>query len=112
MYFGGKKLEGLRSRRLLEVTEIFSGVIDGWATAGERLANSEKFIELFEREQIPLNDGVSSLDFVRECVRRSFSVSQVLTFGNPKMSWVTGEQIETISRALVKLGFTLSPRPA
>ena len=101
----------LNEPRLSEAAAIFNGVLAVVDCPDEYLYTAEKFVKLFRREQILLNKGVDSLDFVRECVRRSFGVAQVVAFGatGPKMRWVTDEQIDQIARSLVAVGFVLPP---
>ncbi|OGZ64587.1 MAG: hypothetical protein A3A98_03465 [Candidatus Staskawiczbacteria bacterium RIFCSPLOWO2_01_FULL_40_39] len=95
--------------RRFAAVSIFNWAMQESEMADERLCTAQKFCELFEREQTCLNKGVRSLDFVRECVRRSFGISQVVEFGrkNSRMYWTSPEKIEEIAQALVSVEFTL-----
>jgi hypothetical protein len=85
-----------------------------WGLVDEWLRPAERFVELFRGERIGLNEGVDSLDFVRECVRRSFSISEVIAFGpkDQRSSWVDSEKLETISQLLVSQGWFLENDPS
>lgn len=98
----------LEEPRLFEVVDIFNDEARrGDGLPDQELSHAKKFVQLFRQEQAPLNKGVIPLDFVRECVRRSFPVAEVVTFaaGSERMRWVTDEQIEHIAQKLVALGF-------
>lgn len=99
----------LQDQRLFAAVRIFNDTLRVVGMADEWLGAAKRFMALFERDQISLNKGVDSLDFVREAVRRSFGISQVVPFGRnrQKSFWVSPEQIESIASQLVAKGFSL-----
>ena len=73
------------------------------------LSYTEEFFKIFRRALIPLNKGVEPLDVIRECVRRTFSVSQLVPFGDEgsKMSRITDELINNVAKKILELEYTI-----
>jgi hypothetical protein len=99
----------LQDHLLPSAVAIFNENLFDTGLADEWLAPAERFVKLFRSEQLTLNPGVADLDFVRECVRRSFGIASIVPHGpeGQKRSWVTDEQIEKIALGLVELGYIL-----
>jgi hypothetical protein len=98
---------------LPSAVDIFNDTLSRSGLADEYLHATERFVKLFRHEEIFVSSGeTSNLDFVRECVRRSFGVSQIVPQGpeGQKRRWVTDEQIEKIAVGLVELGYVLPPK--
>lgn len=97
---------------LPQVTEIYSQRLFDTGLADEWLSPAGRFSRLFHHEQIFLNEGVADLDFVRECVRRSFGIASIIPHGpeGQKRCYRTSEDIEKIAVDLVALGYVLAPK--
>ena len=105
--------KALGEPRLPKAVAIYNRVLAVVDNPSEYLYAAERFVKIFRAQQGFLNKGVDSLDYVRECVRRSFGISQIVPFpigeDGEKMQWVTDEQINEIARSLVAVGFVLPP---
>lgn len=95
--------------RFWDAVQAYNSVKSVVDMADEYAGYAHRFVKIFKEALIGLNEGVKDLDLVRECVRRSFYVSQVVPFeaSGGTIRWTTDEQIEEIAISLIHCGFVI-----